>query len=201
MNEAKEEKIKANIKVAEDGILQLMELSEEIINGDPDDVLKFNHGYTDVIKELNKIIEALRKSDKNQESTLWEKVDSLYDDVNYIYDETSVQINSVIAAKTQELTEYVQKSQGVQLAVFSIVLSILAFVLTNGKILAAEGINFKNILLVNLSFILSTDILFSLIYLFMGPIFYSKRGRLRIFTFIVLPIILVTAIVLVSFFA
>ena len=131
---------------------------------------------------------------------MWDKFDSINDDLNYVYDTSSIPINSVLVENTIELQESYKKTQGLQLAVFSIVLTILAFVLTNAKILAAEAINFKNVLLVNLSFILSSDFLFSLIYLFIGPVFYSKRGALRIFTFVIFPIILVSAIVCVAIF-
>ncbi len=192
--------IDSEISKLEDSALKLMDTSEHIFGGDVDIILAFNSEYTAIVKELEKVVEEIRKYDKLGHSDLWEKTDSLYDDLNYIYDEASIQINNVIAAKTQELEESTRKNQGIQLAVFSIVLSILAFVLTNAKILAVDDISFKNILLVNLSFILSSDVLFSLIYLFMGPSFYSKKGNLRIFTFIILPILLIAAIVLVAIF-
>lgn len=195
------EQINKRIDTLEDRVLQLMDVSEHIVGGDTDVILKFNSEYTAIVKEIEKIVEELRKNDKDGRSDLWDKIDSLYDDINYIYDEASIHINNVIASKTYELEDNIRKSQGVQLAVFSIVLSILAFVLTNAKVLAAENIDFKNILLINLSFILSTDVLFSLIYLFMGPVFYSKKGKLRTFVFIALPIILITSIVLISIFA
>lgn len=193
-------KIVSEISKLEDRVLKLMDTSEHIFGGDVDIILAFNSEYTAIIKELEKIVEEIRKYDKLGHVDLWDKTDSLYDDLNYIYDEASIQINNVIATKTQELEESTRKNQGIQLAVFSIVLSILAFVLTNAKILAVDDISFKNVLLVNLSFILSSDVLFSLIYLFMGPSFYSKKGNLRIFTFIILPILLIAAIVLVAIF-
>lgn len=192
--------IQSNINKLEDKTIQLMDTSEHIAGGDVDTILAFNSEYTSIVRELEKVIEDIGKYDKLGTSDFWEKTASLYDDLNYIYDEAAVQINNVFASKTQELEEETRQRQGIQLAIFSIVLSILAFVLTNAKILAVENISFKNVLLVNLSFILSSDVLFSLIYLFMGPAFYSKKGGLRIFTFIILPILLIVAITLVSIF-
>lgn len=192
--------LKAQIDRIDSKILALMETSEKTNGGDIQDVLKFNSDYVAIIKDLEKITEKMLKYDKTRTCDLWDKTDSLYDDINYIYDTSSIPINNIIATKTLELEESYRKSQGLQLAVFSIVLSILAFVLTNAKILGADGIDFKNVLLVNLSFILCTDVLFSLIYLFMGPVFYSKKGHLRIFSFIILPIILIIALVLIAIF-
>lgn len=192
--------IKAQIDEINKKILTLMVTSEKTGGGDLKDVLEFNSDYIVIIKELEKITEKTLKYDGTRTCDLWDKIDSLNDDINYIYDTSSIPINNIIAEKTLELEESYRKSQGLQLAVFSIVLSILAFVLTNAKILGAEGIDFKNVLLVNISFILCTDVLFSLIYLFMGPVFYSKKGHLRIFTFIILPIILVIALVLIAVF-
>jgi len=199
-NKQEYEKINAEIQNLENDALELMELSERIPSGDVCEILDFNQSYTSLVKRIERTIDKVRKFDKLGNSDLWEKTGSLYDDINYIYDEASIQINSLIAQKTQEIEERIRNNQGVQLAVFSIVLSILAFVLTNARILTIDDISFKSVLLVNLSFMLSANILFSLIYLFMGPIFYSKKGRLRIFTFVILPILLIAAIVLVALF-
>ena len=190
--------IKADLDKLDEKVLSLMELSEKTCDGNVEDILTFNNEYVAITKELEKITERLLKYDKTSTTDLWDKTDSLNNDLNYIFDSAAIPINNIIATKTQELEELTRKNQGVQLAVFFIVLSILAFVLTNAKILAVNEISFKNVLLTNLSFILSADVLFSLIYLFMGPVFYSKKGHLRIFTFIILPILLIAAIVLIS---
>lgn len=184
----------------QDLVTKLIETSVKTVNGELDDILKFNEDYLYITKQLNNISNDLFAYDKTRTNALWDKFDSINDDLNYIYDTTSTPINSVIVKKTLELQDENKKHQGVQLAIFSMVLSILAFVLTNAKILAVEQINFKNVLLVNLSFILSIDILFSFIYLFLGPIFYSKKGKLRLFTFIILPILLIASIVCISLF-
>ena len=184
----------------QDLVTKLIETSEKTVNGELDDILKFNEDYLYITKQLNNISNDLFAYDKTRTNALWDKFDSINDDLNYIYDTTSTPINSVIVKKTLELQDENKKHQGIQLAIFSMVLSILAFVLTNAKILAVEQINFKNVLLVNLSFILSIDILFSFIYLFLGPIFYSKKGKLRLFTFIILPILLIVSIVCISLF-
>ena len=184
----------------QDLVTKLIETSEKTVNGELDDILKFNEDYLYITKQLNNISNDLFAYDKTRTNALWDKFDSINDDLNYIYDTTATPINSVIVKKTLELQDENKKHQGVQLAIFSMVLSILAFVLTNAKILAVEQINFKNVLLVNLSFILSIDILFSFIYLFLGPIFYNKKGKLRLFTFIILPILLIASIVCISLF-
>lgn len=184
----------------QDLVIKLIDTSEKIVNGELDNILKFNEDYLYITKQLNNISNDLFAYDKTRTNALWDKFDSINDDLNYIYDTTSTPINSVIVKKTLELQDENKKHQGIQLAIFSMVLSILAFVLTNAKILAVEQINFKNVLLVNLSFILSIDILFSFIYLFLGPISYSKKGKLRLFTFIILPILLIVSIVCISLF-
>lgn len=190
--------IEAELNQIYESVLHLIDTSKETANGELSDVLKFNEEYLSITKQLDKVATKLLSFDKTRTSQLWDKFDSINDDLNYIYDTSSIPINSVLVNKTLELQDEYKKHQGLQLATFSIVLTILAFVLTNARILTIEQIDFKNILLVNLSFILSTNILFSFIYLFLGPIFYSKKGKLRIFCFIILPIILILAIVFIS---
>lgn len=192
--------IAAKLDTIQDLVINLIDTSEKTVDGELDDILKFNEEYLAITKQLDKVAKDLLAFDKDRTNALWDKFDSINDDLNYIYDTSSIPINSVIVKKTLELQDEYKKHQGLQLAVFSIVLTILAFVLTNAKILAAEQINFKNVLLVNLSFILSADVFFSFIYLFLGPIFYSKKGGLRTFSFIVLPILLVVSIVLIALY-
>lgn len=192
--------IEQRLDKIQDLVINLIETSENTVDGELDDVLKFNEEYLSITKQLDSVAKDLLSFDKTRNNPLWDKFDSINDDLNYIYDTSSIPINSVIVKKTLELQDEYKKHQGLQLAVFSIVLTILAFVLTNAKILAADQIDFKNVLLVNLSFILSADVLFSFIYLFVGPIFYSKKGGLRIFSFIVLPILLIASIVCVALF-
>lgn len=81
------EEINKRIDTLEDRVLQLMDVSEHIVGGDTDVILKFNSEYTAIVKEIEKIVEELRKNDKDGKSDLWDKIDSLYDDINYIYDE------------------------------------------------------------------------------------------------------------------
>ena len=93
------EEINKRIDTLEDRVLQLMDVSEHIVGGDTDVILKFNSEYTAIVKEIEKIVEELRKNDKDGRSDLWDKIDSLYDDINYSYDEASIHINNVIASK------------------------------------------------------------------------------------------------------
>ncbi len=192
--------IEQRLNKIQESVISLIETSKKTVDGELDDVLKFNEKYLEITKQLDSVAKDLLSFDKKRNDPLWDKFDSINDDLNYIYDTSSIPINTVIVKKALELQDIYKKQQGLQLAVFSIVLTILAFVLTNAKILAADQIDFKNVLLVNLSFILSADVLFSFIFLFVGPIFYSKKGGLRIFTFIVLPILLIASIVSVALF-
>ncbi len=198
MNDAMRVSIEKDLNGLENSVLELMGLSERICDGD--DILLFNSEYMSIVKKHEDIIQTLLDYDKDRKTTFWEKADSLYDDLNYIYDTTAIPINSIIAKKTIEMEENYKKTQGLQLAVFSIVLTILAFVLTNAKVLAADNIDFKSVLLVNMSFILSADVFFSLIYIFLGPAFYSKKGKLRFFVFIAFPIIQVVLIAIIAIF-
>ena len=153
--------IEKDISDLDNRVLKLMEISEQIYDGDVKDILLFNSEYMSIVKKHEEITGALLSYDKERKTGLWDRADSLYDDLNYIYDITSIPINNIIAQKTMEMEESYKKSQGLQLAVFSIVLTILAFVLTNAKVLTIDNIGFKNILLVNLSFILAADFFFS----------------------------------------
>ena len=199
-NKTVAKKIAQKLDDAETAVINLIDISQITVDGELEDVLKFNQEYIAVSKRMTEIANDLIKFDKKRTHSLWDKFDNINDDLNYIYDTSSIPINQVLVNKTLELQDSYRRHQGLQLAVFSIVLTILAFVLTNAKILAATDIDFKNVLLVNLSFLLSADVLFSFIYLFLGPIFYSKKGKLRIFTFIILPIMLISAIALVAIF-
>lgn len=193
--------LKQDLSEVKTRVDNLKKTSQTIHDGDVENILNFNSEYESIIKKIEDIADRLLVIDKEMSSSLWDETNSQFDDVNYIYDTTSIYINNVFAKKTLEIEDSHKKAQGLQLAVFSIVLTILAFVLTNAKILAVDEIDYKNVLLVNLSFILSADVFFSLIYIFLGPVFYSKKGGLRFFSFILLPILLLAGIVVIAVFA
>ncbi len=198
MSSKVDEKIKglnSKLDKIEQSVNELIDVSKDCIEGELNDALGFYNKYLNVEKELKAVSLEIFVLDKKVSEHLYDRVETIEYDLTYIYELTSHHINKLIICSTQDLQESNKKSQGLQLAVFSIVLTILAFVLTNAKILATSEIDFKNVLLVNLSYILSADVLFTFIYLFLGPTFYGKKGKLRIFAFIILPILLIFAIV------
>ena len=194
-------KIEQRLEHFETGLLDLVDVSKEVITGDANDILNFNNKYFDLSKEIESIVAETMKYDKKQnDTTIWDRIDYANYDLENTYESVSKYINDFLVKKTIEAEDQYKKKQAIDLAIFSIVLSILAFILTNVGVLSIEGIDFKNVLLVNISFLLTTDFLFSLVYVFLGPAFYTKKGNLRIFTFIVFPIILITSLVLIALF-
>lgn len=200
MSKVTKENVIECLKKLDSLILEFLEVSEKIKGGDLDDVVRFNEKYSIIDKKLNEASKMLIDYDKSRTDALWDELDQKFDDFNYIYDASSVGINNIIVNSSKEIQESNKKSKGIDLAVYSIILSILAFVLTNAKILAASQIDFKNVLLVNLSFILSAVVLFTFIYVFLGVHSYGRNRKLKLFTLLVSPIVLVAAIVLVAIF-
>ena len=100
--------------------------------------------------------------------------------VSYIYQSHfPVLVNkqtTLLNTKVEKLNNKLETSLGTQFGIFSALLSILAFVLTNAKILTIESISFKNVLLVNLSYILVCSVLFYFVLWFIKPYKHSK-GR------------------------
>lgn len=193
-------KIEEELNSFENELLNLIDLSKIIIKGETKDILAFNNKYFELTKKIENIVSDTLKKDKKRDDPIWDRIDYANYDLENIYNSVSKIINDVLVKKAIEIEDQNKKKQALDLAVYSIVLSILAFILTNAGVLSVEGIAFKNVLLVNISFLLTTDVLFSLIYVFLGPAFYSKKGGLRIFVFIIAPIILITALVLISLF-
>lgn len=191
-------KIDEELTFFENELLTLVDLSKELINGETKDILIFNKKYFDLTKKIEKIVSETIKEDKEQNDSIWGRIDLANYDLENIYNSVSKTSNDILAKKLMEAEDYNKKKQAFDLAIYSIVLSILAFILMNVNVLSIEGIMFKNVLLVNLSFLLVADVLFSLIYIFLSPAFYSKKGHLRLFVFIILPILLMISIVLVS---
>lgn len=178
--------------------IKLLEISENLKNGSLDTVVEFNDQYSEINRQIEATSQELLKIDKSRTDLLWDELDQVIYDFNYIYDSSSVPINNILIQNTKNIQEANQKSKGIDLAVFSLILTILAFVLTNAKILAASEINFKNVLLVNFSFLLSATVLFSFIYLFLGVFSCGQKSTLKLIVLIVMPIILTIAIVLIS---
>ncbi len=197
------EEIKQKLSEVDNSIMDLFDVADKIESRfDREQIMIFHREYPKLVKKTGDMMKEILNNKgvltSQQFTNLMDSLDKSVSDLNYVYDTVSRAINLNITEKVFELEDNVKNHQGLQLAVFSIVLSILAFVLTNAKILAADGISFRNVMLVNLSFILAADVFFSLIYLFMGPVFYSTKGGLRWFIFAVLPILLIIAIVLIS---
>lgn len=195
------EKITASLDTIDNEILELVDGKEftSLI-----EVKEFRKKYKDLVKRISDISEEVNKKQNqltpSQRSDLDDRCTSSTYDLDWVYDERSIYVTEFLLTKTEENEQALRNTQGMQLTVFSIVLTILAFVLTNAKILAATEINFKNVLLVNISYLLSADIFFSFIYIFIGPIFHRKSKWMFISFMILMPIFLIVALVLVALF-
>ena len=207
------DEIREEIAKIEEDITKFKELTESLPTLDEKIIISINEDYLSLTRSLEILLnhEGLSEEEANEvDQTCLEllyNIESLYDInsiriQNYVIETTEKNLKSCdeFNKRAESIESTYKQNQGVQLATFSIVLSILAFVLTNAKVLAIDQISFKSVLLVNLSFILATDCFFSLIYLFIGPVFYDKKGKLRFFAFIIVPFLLIIAIVLIAIY-
>ncbi len=240
--------IENNVDSIQAKVTELEKLSTSI--SDAASIKTFYEIYTMATDELESLLDGitqfdsspLTKAEIDYQNTLYQIGDTL----DYLYDSSSVPINTVIldasvralneseqilnmaqkaeetaskAAQTaskaaQTATKAVQtaskaeqtaasleqdmkSTQALQLTVFSIILTILAFVLTNAKILAADGIDLRNVLLVNISYLIAVCTLFALIYLFIYPAVKNEKRKLHGW-FIGLIIFLAIVLVCVS---
>lgn len=118
--------------------------------------------------------------------------------LEYHFGQATQAATRYFSKKVDLLEDSITKSQGVQLATFSIVISILAFILTNANILSAKDIDFKNVLLVNLGYLLSVFVLFAMVYFFLGLHKANKYKKTTAATFIIIPILLLSAISIIA---
>lgn len=201
------EKITAKLDAIDNEILKLVDGKEF---ASLTEVKEFRKSYKDLVKRISDINDEVNKQNQltpSQKSDLNNRCESSAYDLDWVYDERSIYVTEFLLTKTEENEQAlkeneqtIRNTQGMQLTVFSIVLTILAFVLTNAKILAAADINFRNVLLVNISYLLSADIFFSFIYIFIGPVFHRKSKWMFISFMILMPILLIAALVLVALF-
>lgn len=172
------------------------------------DFAEFGDKYNTINSALGSITDNLFTIDTTQKGyeSDWDRIEDLKFALDSIYKKKIFEFNKYFynGIKTvSALEKDFKNAQFLQLATFSIVMSIIAFILTNAKILAAEAIDFRNVLLVNLSYILAVDFLFALVYLFIGhsdDASHSERKKLKFFLFLIFPIVLIVAIVLISLF-
>lgn len=188
----------------------------------------FGAFYNAINTELGDITDELFNIDNTQEKYTheWDTIDDLKFALDAFYQGKIFEFHEYYyegIATVKSLENNFRSAQFLQLATFSIVLTILTFILSNAKILAADSIDFRNVLLVNLSNLLAVDFLFGLVYLFIGS--WSKKSKakqknvntmkcpqtdgkevrcqndkLKWIIFLVVPIFLVIAIVLISLF-
>ena len=195
------EDVKARLDTIDSEIIELMD-GEEFTT--LEEVQSFRRKYKELVKRINDISKILNNKEsaitQSDRKKLQERCTSSTFDLDWVYDERNIYVTELLLSKTQVIEDSLRNTQGMQLTVFSIVLTILAFVLTNAKILAATDIDFKNVLLVNISYLLSADVFFSFIYLFIGPALFRSSKRILIIFLILVPILLSAALVLVALY-
>lgn len=111
-------------------------------------------------------------------STYRSDIDRLYKDNRKILS---------LSHQLKKTNKKLENSLGLQFGIFSAVLSVLSFVLNNAKLLSYEEIDFRNVLLINLSHILACAVMFYFAMWFIKPYKHSK-GRVWTLTLIVVAI-------------
>ena len=175
--------VKDQVMILDDLVSELGDIKGKIHN--TEDVESFLTKYEKAFLFTDVLLgsaESLKNEaeEKNQEASCDKLIEDIVDAkslIAFAYNENAASINKVMLSATAVIERDMKASQGLQLTVFSLVLTILAFVLNNSKILAVDDINLKNVLLVNVSFILATVVFFGLIYRFIFPMYFIKSDR------------------------
>ena len=147
-----------------------------------EEISKFQELYNQLLVDLDKYYEIIADDNISDEEidNYFDTYEEMTSSVSYIYQSHfPVLVNkqtTLLNTKVEKLNNKLETSLGTQFGIFSALLSILAFVLTNAKILTIESISFKNVLLVNLSYILVCSVLFYFVLWFIKPYKHSK-GR------------------------
>jgi len=109
---------------------------------------------------------------------VWDNLDSLFDDsknrINQIILNESVNIRKSVTgldSNVQIMQHDLRTNQGMQLTVFSFVMTILTFILNNARILSIDDIDIRSVLLVNIGFLIAAVVLFTLLYVLILPMF------------------------------
>lgn len=129
-----------------------------------------------------------------------EEIRDCLDLIDYFYEKVMMAVSISINEKHSEISERINRQQGVQFTTFSIFLTILSFVLSN-VILISKVPDTKTIILCNMSILLFSTILFNFIANFLGVPNIKEKFAILIIKRIVLlliPILLLIAIVIVS---
>lgn len=137
------------------------------------------------------------RNDLKKIDSLWDKLEKLSLDLNSTYNAISSDITNTLLRMELERKQREQKSKGMDLAVFSIIISIITFLVTNSKLLGGE-IQLKTVLLVNMSFLLAVFVLFILIYYFLYMIDGAKEPKFKKALLIIVPVTLVIGIILIA---
>ena len=103
-----------------------------------------------------------------------------------------------LSHQLKKTNKKLENSLGLQFGIFSAVLSVLSFVLNNAKLLSYEEIDFRNVLLINLSHILACAVMFYFAMWFIKPYKHSK-GRVWTLTLIIIAICLLICLVATNF--
>lgn len=163
MNEIKTILYELQIKVTK---LDKMSNNADNVNFD---AISFHKLYA----EICEIVEHLEDIDNDFSNEENDEIEYLFDRTNYIYEKSIVYLSINTINNYEKLNEKIDKQQGVQFATFSIFLTILAFVLTNTKVLSIAEICTKTVLLVNL--ILTCCFNFVLFYCFFSRFTFIKK--------------------------
>lgn len=154
-------------------------------------------------EEISNQIIAFSADEKIPEAIRKVKAGELYGELSAIYDDFYLSFTkwNIVHVKTME--DKMEKTQVMNFTVFSIFMTILTFLLSNIVVASRTDFDLKKMVITNLTLLLVASVLFLFIGTFLG--FVGKgNGRfvkfLKTFLLFVMPVIIATALVLVTIF-
>lgn len=198
-------------------LLQLQEKSSrlrELVKSADDEeginAQEFHCLYFEIAKLIDQIAEYIDNGEADDR--FQDEYNQTFNLANYFYENGVIYANvkeskeateskkeiEIAKKEIRRIGEKVENAQPIQLAVFSVVLAVLSFILTNAKHLTAES-SFKTILLINLSYLFMCVVLFSFVYLFLSlPRKEPKSKISAIIIMIILAAIVLVGIIIVA---
>lgn len=166
----------------------------------PTDLSDFQKSYDNILAKLNVCYNEIQKiPDVTKMVEYQDRYEEVLYKTCYVYQQSLPEIQkrqiSELNTEVDKLNKKLENSLGTQFGIYSALLSILAFVLNNAKLFSYEEIDFKNILLINLSYILVCAVLFYFVLWFIKPYKHSKG---RVWSLVIIIAVLIGAICFIA---
>jgi heme/copper-type cytochrome/quinol oxidase subunit 4 len=184
---------------------KISEFKEIVVNAENNrfiDAVSFNKKYYEIVGKIDAVMPSLEGDDNSVED-----VTEQYNTLEYMYERGMAIVNEQIMQVVNEtaevrkelavLREKTEMAQPIQLAIFSVVLTVLSFILANA--VRAPVSSFKIIVLNNLSYLFMSVVLFSFVYLFLSLPRKEKKAKVNaIVTMIILAVVVMIAICVIA---